>query len=196
MYKRATLIFFVGILVGCADTTKISVSTLEDKLMSEEYAVYDVLIEKKYIRNQIELIVIKDHTGLSRYAELGEQIQYVKRRIPDLAQDMLDNFQAKNGLPQALSTHFNLRVKYLLVNEKELNEIFQNPDGWSDFYRKYPRSQGLMALSRVGFNQESNQALVYVGNQAGLKAGAGYYVSLAKENGTWIIQHEVETWVS
>ncbi len=47
--------------------------------------------------------------------------------------------------------------------------------------KRYPNSQGTMTLSRVGFNRNIKQALVYVGNQEGFLAGAGYYVLLVKK---------------
>jgi len=62
--------------------------------------------------------------------------------------------------------------------------------------KRYPNSQGTMTLSGVGFNRNINQALVYVGNPEGFLAGAGYYVLLVKEKGTWVIKQKLMTWIS
>jgi len=48
----------------------------------------------------------------------------------------------------------------------------------------------------VGFNNNLDMALVYVGNQSGGLAGAGYYFLMAKENNTWKVIREDMAWIS
>ncbi|KYK31890.1 MAG: hypothetical protein HXS48_07765 [Theionarchaea archaeon] len=110
-------------------------------------------------------------------------------------QETFDDFQIKNTQPCPLADFFDLDVTVVFMNEKEVREHFQN-DAWFELYAKYPFSQGIMTLSRVGFNSEMNQALVYVGNQKEILSGAGYYVLLTKMNGVWIIQDKVMIWIS
>jgi hypothetical protein len=82
------------------------------------------------------------------------------------------------------------------MSQQEQLEIFKDGGSWNEFYTGYPDSQGIMTISRVGFNREQDQALVYVGNQSDGKAGAGYCVLLTKENGVWTVQGKVMIWVS
>jgi hypothetical protein len=53
-----------------------------------------------------------------------------------------------------------------------------------------------MELSRIGFNSEMNQALVYVGNYREITNGAGYLVFLIKQNDQWNISNEIIIWIS
>jgi hypothetical protein len=64
------------------------------------------------------------------------------------------------------------------------------------FYERYPNTPGITTLSRVGFNEPLDQALVYIGTMSHWKAGVGYYVLLSKVNGSWLVEQQVMTWIS
>lgn len=83
------------------------------------------------------------------------------------------------------------------MNDSEVNEIFSDPNaGWDFFYKKYPDSQGITTLSRVGFNIDKTKALVYFGTQSDGLAGTGYYVILQKEINRWKIVKKQMLWIS
>lgn len=174
-------------------------------LDAEEYQVYNALIVKGFDLiascfksfGEINLIVIDDHTetdsGFS--GDLEEMLQWVSEQMPALDSETINDFKLKNAQSYPLSSNFDLPVKVLLFSEEEMKEIFDD-GGWSEFYRRYPLAQGIMSVSRVGFNSTKDQALVYVGSSCDWLYGAGYYVLLTKENGVWVIQDEVMTWIS
>jgi len=47
---------------------------------------------------------------------------------------------------------------------------------WGERYRRFPGSQGVLTLSRVGFKAEGTQALFYFSNRWGGQCRAGGYV--------------------
>ncbi|MDQ3803368.1 MAG: hypothetical protein M3416_05880 [Acidobacteriota bacterium] len=163
-----------------------------------EYAVYAALIKEMYVEDKIKMIAIREHTALHPMVGDGllKELERVRQKMPAVSQEMVDNFIEENKHSRPLENAFNLSVPSVLIGEKEYEEIFQDADGWQTFYRKYPASQGLMTLSKVGFNSVMNQALVYVGNQHAGLGGAGYYVLLSMENGAWIIQDKSGAWIS
>jgi hypothetical protein len=78
-----------------------------------------------------------------------------------------------------------------------MNQIFAvNQDGWQVFYARFPEAPGIISLSRVGFNDRLDQALVYLGNQSHWLAGAGHFYLLKKVNGAWTVDQKVMTWIS
>jgi hypothetical protein len=86
---------------------------------------------------------------------------------------------------------------YVLLTEENMRQIFNiNQNGWDVFYADYPGAPGITTLSRVGFNDAMDQALVYVGTQSHWLAGAGYIVLLVKVEGVWVIDQQVMTWIS
>jgi hypothetical protein len=159
----------------------------------EEYNVYSVLINTRYLDERIKLIVIEENTTKST-AEVSDEL--IKQNMPELQQETVDDFKTANEQSYLLQREFNLPVNYVLISQEELNGIFGGGRGWDNFYNKYSDSQGIMTFSRVGFNAERSQALVCVGNQYHFLAGAGYIVLLVKEDGIWRVKHEVMSWIS
>ena len=184
------------------------IEMLESMLVTfqtEEYAVYSSLIdtgfdliEYTYSRYEVQLLVIIDHTaGSDSGAEdINKILQWVSQEIPAVQEETLKNFLVKNTEPHPLGDFFILNQPIIFICEEEAQEVFQRNNGWEEFYEKYPFSQGIMTLSRVGFNSKMNQALVYVENRVHCSIGVGYYVLLTKENGVWTIQNWVTKWVA
>lgn len=57
--------------------------------------------------------------------------------------------------------------------------------GWDQYYRRYPKSGGLIELSAVGFNVDKTVAVVYMGHGCGDLCGGGSFHVLEKVDGTW-----------
>lgn len=166
--------------------------------LSEEYKVYDVLINSIYVASDVKLIVIEDSTGVSTYREgLETTMVYIKRHFDALEQLTINNFIKKNVQRYRLGSWFCLKVKFTIITREEIKKIFWRGRGWDEFYEIYPNSQGILRLSRVGLDNEVSQAVVYVGNQEHWLAGKGYYVFLVKDNKErWKVKDKVMIWVS
>jgi hypothetical protein len=165
---------------------------------AEEYAVYNAVIDELYAGNDIKEFVIEDSTDAGVVADLDIGFEYAKTELPELTEEITANFKDRNKQAFGLDTLFNLKAPYVLISNQEINNIFQQPDlsGWDLFYQQYPNSQGILTLSRVGFNSTRDKALVSIGNQRAWLAGAGYFVLMIKENGQWKIQSKSMDWVS
>ena len=168
-----------------------------DILESEEFSVYNVLINKKYAHDKTQLIVIQELTSGSKtgFDRLDEGLKYVSEKISGVEQEVFKDFSIKNSEAHRLQDKFNLKVKHVIEREDELQAMMQTQDFWGAFYKKHPGAQGLITLSRVGFNNKIDQALVYIGNAGGSLGGAGFYVLLTKKEGIWIVQSEIQVWV-
>lgn len=85
----------------------------------------------------------------------------------------------------------------VLIGDAEIDELFGGEiDGWETFYARYPGSQGIMGLSRVGFSADGTQALLYLGNQWHWLAGRGYVWLLSRVGGGWVVERGVMIWIS
>ena len=164
----------------------------------EEYLVYATLIDDWYVNDQSELAVIRGRTALHRSRFfLAKELAYVKDGMPELEQSTVNDFVAKNLESYPLDAFVNQRADYKLLSQEEINHLFHLKDGWIKFYEKYPDSNGILTFSRVGFNLDKQQALVYVANQWDSFSGAGIYVLLEKNyDDSWDIIQELSIWNS
>jgi len=67
---------------------------------------------------------------------------------------------------------------------------------WPAFYKQFPRSQGLLTFSRVGFSTDGNQAFFYYSNRCEGLCGVGCYVVMQRSGNSWAIDKEITIWVS
>lgn len=161
----------------------------------EEERVYAALIETLY---PADMLVIMDQTQTDVLdLASSETYQRVEESLQHLSVETLTDFKARNDSSYPLRASMALGVRYLLFSQKDKQELFQvNQSGWDVFYNRYPGAPGIMTLSRVGFNKQMDQALVYLGVQSHWLAGSGNFFLLNKVNGSWVIDEQVMTWVS
>lgn len=206
MYKLCGCLILGILLLGCekgsfvADTSLRGEQEVTQKtdLQAEDYEVYSALIDKMYARDEVTSLVIFNQTTsyVLPYKDLNEALRNINERVPGgIANEVIEDFSTKNKLPRTLHSRFSVKVPYTLLNKEDLNSIFQQSNGWSEFLRRYPK-QSLLEFSGIGFNPEMNQALVYTSTESGGKSGSGYYVLLTKENGNWSIKYKFEAWTS
>lgn len=184
--------------LGCKELLKNCLEVLES---IEEDPVYSALIKTLYPEGHIyiddemdhapvRIYVIDDHT-LHRGGVLDRD--EILSELEDTEQETLDDFFINVEQDRSLSADlFHLDdVEVVLISGGEKEEIFGDKgmvEGWKEFYKLYPYSQGIMTLSRVGFNLERNQALVCVWNAYAPLAGELYYVLLVKKADVWVVQ--------
>ena len=164
--------------------------------LAEEYEVYSALIESVYNN---ALIVIEDTTAQpdSGLFSPPDAVRFMRNYHPELGDEIWSDFQTKNEKPSVLEGRFTLSVRYEFISKQEIESIFsKNASGWDDFYAKYPGSKGILTLSRVGFNEANDTAVLYAGNQSHWVAGEGNMVLMKKTAGRWTVQGEAMMWIS
>ena len=109
---------------------------------------------------------------------------------------VIDDFVTKNAKPHKLTKSFDLKLKYILTPKEKIEEVFNSPGQWNEFYRQFPNSNGLIGLSRAGFNSSGNQALVYIEHNCRGLCGTGHYLLLAKIDQRWGVQKKFMAWIS
>jgi hypothetical protein len=190
MRKYIVVVLVTMFITGCIHANK-PINDIE----AEEYAVYSAIINDRF---ETLVIVVEDHTVCVSFPgkELSETLQGIYQDMPATQQETFDDFLVKNEQSYPLNHCFNIRGRVFLVSREKLGRIFESDYGWLIFYMRYPFSQGIAAVSRVGFNEDMDQALIYFKNSSGSLSGAGYYMLLTKKEGVWYIEDERMIWIS
>jgi hypothetical protein len=169
----------------------------QSEVSSEEYAVYSTLITEEYVTDKVKLVVIANPTsGGNRSKDMAD---YFLQQLSPLSQATYDDYLERNSKPYTLSNSFTLKEKYVLVEYREVEKLFDNPDldeAWKEFYRRFPASNGYIVLSRVGFNHEKDQALVYMAWMCKSLCGEGKLMLMSKRDGKWKVEKHYTVWVS
>lgn len=69
------------------------------------------------------------------------------------------------------------------MGDEEFEHIFRDREGWTRFRREFPGSDGTLRFSRVGFDRDVTQAMLYAGQQFDWKIGSGGFWLFSKIDG-------------
>ena len=158
--------------------------------------VYTALVDTLYPTSALLVIMEQTQTSVIGLAEVATY-QRVQESLKEMSAETLQNFRLENNELHTLRTSMVLGRKYILFSLKDRQELFRiNQSGWDVFYNRYPDAPGIITFSKVGFNKTMDLALVYVGMQSNWLAGVGNFYLLQQVNGKWVIEAQVNSWIS
>ena len=185
---------------------------LEQRTQNAEYDVYSVVLGEME-QDQVMVLVLGDKTW-DRLSNLEPEFPHryeLKQIVEDWVstplaplsagrQEAIKDYGVKNNTPLFLKQRFDVKSKCLIISEGELRAVFTGSknsiDGWRAYYRKYPSSPGFIMLSRVGFNRQMTEAVVYVERACGSLCADGLFKLLEKEGDRWYIRNSIQFYAS
>jgi hypothetical protein len=113
---------------------------------------------------------------------ISDRVSYVKRDIQDLQETTISNFVEQNQKCASISSKIPTATNYHLFNDPQI------PKDWHYSYLVY--------FSRVGFNPEHTQALLYVGfvSATDARKSQGFHFILTKVSGKWVLGEGSSVW--
>lgn len=187
-------------LGGCAKQYAAPEVTFADEAERNKYAVYSLAIQHVYLRNLLShnknpietIIITADTNDLGEYwiDKFTEEL-----RDRDVGDDVVRAWREVNRSTVQLQRKFELSYEYFLVPRAELDKF--DPDNFfGEFYKKYPDSNGLISVSRIGFDEAETTALIHVIHSYGTLGANYYFILLKKSDGEWGITKRISTSLS
>ena len=150
-------------------------------------------------------LVISDTT--TQYSCLGEKPEECAGKVKellarvfgeDLEASVLNDYIEQNKERESLTRSIPTDLPKFWLSDVDEERLFKSKkhDGWKTFYGKYPGAGGIMAFSRVGFNEKRDRALLYSTIGCGWLCGTGHYHLLKKESGKWALVKNNMAWIS
>lgn len=199
MTRRAG--WLVGLLLILIELGSVSVSAPRAQSSSdagvsdEEYEIYSSVIKQIYVQPETKLLMIEERTFRYDFGSENDEPWRDKRKGVTIDESAAEDYEAKYSRQWLLNkASFKLPVKINLITDLDLKAIFHGNWGelqWINYYRRFPDSGGFVMLSRVGFNTQHTQALLYVGSRCGPRCGDIHFLLLEKANGTWTTKKEI-----
>jgi hypothetical protein len=171
-----------GICLGAFGIQEPKLTLVDDP---EAYAVYASLLPNEWIVRvqKAQMLVILEETVTNwECMPSGPPLQTTWKAV-------LDDYKAANASVRRIRAGQPLGLPYEVVPARVIRATFEatipNTDRWSGFYRKYPRSGGILQLSAVGFDRARARAMVYMAHDCGGLCGGGQHYLLEKVDGAW-----------
>lgn len=198
-----SLLLILSVICACG------VSADADPIL-DEYDIYiDFLSQHTWNRARIynfevKSIVINQVTstrGMNRLnAEPWVIRDLVRKNLPSLRQSTIESFESRNMEPVELQASKFIGHNVTIITKEEKSQIFSSnikgTSQWPGFYERFPDTQGILSLSRVGVSTDGMQALLYYGNVSAGCGGVGEIVLLEKSENQWTIVKVLGVWKS
>ena len=202
MAGKLSLSVLLLVVVACPRATN-SQSIENAAIEREEYAVYSAVISKHYLKKGVRLVVLTTPTCCEVPAGKNDdillQFKEIERTAVLPSEQTLESYARRNKKNVALRRSFKLNAKYHIVPYEKIERLFdmsELEEDWKTFYRIYPRSNGYMRFSRVGFNRAGDEAFLSTAWMCGSLCGEGHYILVRKKNGIWRVESSVIYWAS
>ena len=118
-----------------------------------------------------------------------------RRRHPaKTMREAFDDFARRNAAPQP-TPPLNIGKPLKIVPGSEIDAIFKHY-WWDAFYKKYPHTDGFLAVSLPGYSADHSVAIVFISRGSGGKSGDGELLMLVKKQNKWTVKEFLAGWVS
>ncbi|OVE79577.1 hypothetical protein BVY01_02165 [bacterium I07] len=117
---------------------------------------------------------------------IDTNIHVYQEDMPQLEKSTLENFLITGKECVKLSDIPDLEIQIVLISESKFLRILK-AGSWEMFYSLYPEVSGVLHITRVGFNDRGDQALMYLSDERSSGEAQGSLYLLQKENDWRII---------
>jgi hypothetical protein len=172
--------------------TQLSTATTQLDPDIKEYAVYAALLDSIFANKNTKQVLIMDHTRVNIPEHLQQDLSNFQEYTP-LTPELITSFLEHNQQPYPLKPVLDLKLEYQLLTQEEVDKLrpMDEASNWKLFYQKYPETVGFIHLSRVGFNDNVSQALVYFSQYHYEQPIIGGYYLMTRQDGRWEVDESM-----
>jgi hypothetical protein len=196
MNRLLILSGWLFVLIVSKGLTQTSSPSASNVCTDEDYAIFSAALGNQ----KVDSLVILDHTAATENA-IGTAVAKIRSGdesfYKDVPKEAKDDFEARNKNRVEIDvSKIKAPFETLSLSDEEAEKLLHRKDGWDAFHQKYPRSFGLVSISRPGINHQRDRALLYIGESCGPVCAGGELVLLSKADGKWKVINTASIWTS
>jgi hypothetical protein len=196
MVRRISALFLILGLVSISSTYAGAQTNPKDEPLIYSLVIEELFAGKKLSDKPIKALLLENVTRFDDFE--GEKAVNAKSAgasmFKGLKADTMQSFIGQNAQRSPLTNPIKASLKLQLIEGKLAQETVSG-NKWKELYSAHPDSAGIISLSRIGFDKEGKQALVYVAHIYGEDTGRGTILFLQKIGQQWKVQEKVVNWV-
>lgn len=193
-------IFTAALLLNVAIAISRSQTPPPAQLSDDESAVYTALFLDVYQASKSRPIILSDQTALGvppgMIANIPVQGLQTQKFLAPISADAKQDYEDVNHQSKKLLSPCRLAPACITADIADLAPQVKDDRAWRGFFKKHRNTPGIVVVSRIGFNKQHTEAVVYTGNSCGTLCGQGEFVWLVKRSGVWEIEDRTTVWIS
>ena len=196
-------LMLAGTLIFCPAAAlfgQAPLSSSDPQFTNDDAAVYAALFKDLYDPAKDHPIFLIEETAIGvppgLVAKVDVQGEQTSRFLSHLSPETKQDYTDRNKEHMRLPSPCRFAPSCVVGDITDLAAKVKNDRAWRGFFKKYPNSPGLVVVSRIGFNRDHTEAVVYTGRACGSLCGEGEYARLVKLNGSWVVDDHTVVWLS
>jgi hypothetical protein len=154
--------------------------------VADESGVYAAVLENLAFVGR-EVTVIGDST-----VAIAAQDPSLQRELPV---ELRAGFMAANQAPRSLAG-VSFPSGFALAPSLGGRRMDDQEAYWNTFFERYPRSNGWIHVSAIGYSSDLSRAVVYVSHQCPGLCGSGDMLILRRDGPAWRVEQLIPVWIS
>jgi hypothetical protein len=171
-----------------------------ETLTDDDSAVYTTVLRELYQAAKGRPIILSDQTAIGvppgMLTNLPVQGPQTIAFLNPISPEARQSFEDLNHSSLHLPLPCKFAPECTLVDIADIALQVKNAKAWRKFMAKHTNTPGIIIVSRIGFNRDRDQAVMYSGMSCGQLCGQGEFTWLTKHNGVWAVESSNVVWIS
>lgn len=168
------------------------------KVYSNDSKVYSAVLEHGLPNQSTKILVLEESISdsLTSFDEkLGEKIS----AEAGISKSCFEDWVLVNKESTNIKFKISSALDISFLSSNKLDRLFSEDtanQNWAKFKNLYQDYDGFIAISKIGYNQHQDQALLLVEHHCGPDCGTGKFVTLTKTGHIWEVRSTMTIWLA
>jgi len=164
----------------------------------EDIQIYTAVL-KHGVPLQSEKILILEDSLVDTLSNNDENLAENLSKELGVSQRCFEEWSLKNRESTSIKFKILSELDVSFLSTYDLDTLFnQNTakENWTRFNNSYKDYDGFIAISRIGYNDTKDQAVLLLEHHCGASCGTGKFISLIKTLNKWSVESTLTIWLA
>ena len=168
------------------------------KQNKEDIQIYTAVL-KHGIPSQSEKILILEDSLVDALSNNDENLAENLSKETGVSPRCFEEWSLKNRESTSIKFKISSELDISFLSTYNLDSLFNEntaKENWTRFNNLYEDYDGFIAVSRIGYNDTKDQAVLLLEHHCGASCGTGKFISLIKTLNKWSVESTLTIWLA
>lgn len=168
------------------------------KQNKEDIQIYTAVL-KHGIPSQSEKILILEDSLVDTLSNNDENLAENLSKETGVSPRCFEEWSLKNRESTSIKFKISSELDISFLSTYNLDSLFNEntaKENWTRFNNLYEDYDGFIAVSRIGYNDTKDQAVLLLEHHCGASCGTGKFISLIKTLNKWSVESTLTIWLA
>ena len=166
---------------------------------NKEYIQIYTAVLKHGIPSQSERILILEDSLVDTFSNNDENLAENLSKESGVSPRCFEEWSLRNRESKSIKFKISSELDVSFLSTYELDTLFNEntaKENWARFNNLYKDYDGFIAISRIGYNDTKDQAVLLLEHHCGASCGTGKFISLIKTQNKWSVESTLTIWLA